>query len=138
MGEYIGVGSQGIARERDDEVIDAGINEGEDIDYPHVAVKAARMIAEGKADRGVFFCGTGMGVAMSANKVKGIRCAMVSEPYSAMMCRRHNDANMISIGARVLGEAPAKMIVRAFLTENFEGGRHQRRVDLITDIENNQ
>ena len=95
-------------------------------------------VARGECELGILICGTGIGIGLAANKVKGIRCAMVSEPYSAMMCRRHNDANMISIGARVLGEAPAKMIVRAFLTENFEGGRHQRRVDLITDIEKNQ
>lgn len=117
---------------------DFGSDGKEACDYPVPARLAAEAVARGECELGILICGTGIGIGLAANKVKGIRCAMVSEPYSAMMCRRHNDANMISIGARVLGEAPAKMIVRAFLKENFEGGRHQRRVDLITDIEKNQ
>ena len=117
---------------------DYGTYTSDSCDYAMFAQRAAKAVVSGECERGILCCGTGIGISIAANKVKGIRCAMVSEPYSAMMCRRHNDANMISIGARVLGEAPAKMIVRAFLTENFEGGRHQRRVDLITDIEKNQ
>ncbi len=114
---------------------DFGTNSGESCDYPVPARLAAEAVAEGRCELGILICGTGVGIGLAANKVKGIRCAMVSEPYSAMMARRHNDANMISIGARVIGEETAKMIVRAFLTEGFEGGRHQRRVDQITQIE---
>ncbi len=114
---------------------DFGTSAGVACDYPVPAKAAAEAIAKGECDLGILICGTGIGIGLAANKVKGIRCAMVSEAFSAMMCRKHNDANMISIGARVIGEETAKMIVRAFLTETFEGGRHQRRVDLITDIE---
>ena len=88
-----------------------------------------------RCELGIVICGTGIGIDLAANKVQGIRRAMASEPYSAMMARQHNNANMIAIGARVLGQETAKMIVRAFLTSSFEGGRHQRRVGQIIDIE---
>ena len=114
---------------------DLGTNEAASCDYPVAGERVARAVAEGRCELGIAICGTGIGIGLAANKVQGIRCAMVSEPYSAMMARRHNDANMISIGARVLGEETAKMIVRTFLTGSFEGGRHQRRVDQIGDIE---
>lgn len=114
---------------------DLGTNEAASCDYPLAGERVARAVAQGRCELGIAICGTGIGIGLAANKVQGIRCAMVSEPYSAMMARRHNDANMISIGARVLGEETAKMIVRTFLTGSFEGGRHQRRVDLIGDIE---
>ena len=114
---------------------DFGSDGKEAYDYPVPAKLAAEAVADGRCELGILICGTGIGIGLAANKVRGIRCAMVSEPYSAMMARQHNDANMMSIGARVLGEATAKMIVRAFLTGQFEGGRHQRRVDLIMDIE---
>jgi len=114
---------------------DMGTNEAASCDYPVAGERVARAVAEGRCELGIAICGTGIGIGLAANKVQGIRCAMVSEPYSAMMARRHNDANMISIGARVLGEETAKMIVRTFLTGSFEGGRHQRRVDQIGDIE---
>lgn len=114
---------------------DMGTNEAASCDYPVAGERVARAVAQGRCELGIAICGTGIGIGLAANKVQGIRCAMVSEPYSAMMARRHNDANMISIGARVLGEETAKMIVRAFLTGSFEGGRHQRRVDQIGDIE---
>ena len=115
--------------------LDFGSDGKEACDYPVPAKLAAEAVADGRCELGILICGTGIGIGLAANKVRGIRCAMVSEPYSAMMARQHNDANMMSIGARVLGEATAKMIVRAFLTGQFEGGRHQRRVDLIMDIE---
>ncbi|NLD34483.1 MAG: ribose 5-phosphate isomerase B [Clostridiales bacterium] len=114
---------------------DLGTNEAASCDYPVAGERVARAVAQGRCELGIAICGTGIGIGLAANKVQGIRCAMVSEPYSAMMARRHNDANMISIGARVLGEETAKMIVRTFLTGSFEGGRHQRRVDQIGDIE---
>lgn len=87
---------------------------------------------------GVLICGTGIGMSLAANKVHGIRAAAVSEVYSAKLTRQHNDANMVCIGARVIGPETAKMIVEAFLTTPFEGGRHQKRVDMITDIENRE
>ena len=114
---------------------DCGPNTDESFDYPASGEKAARAVAEGRCDLGIVICGTGIGIGLTANKVRGIRCAMVSEPYSALMARRHNDANMIAIGARVIGIEVAKLIVRTFLTEKFEGGRHARRVGMIMDVE---
>ena len=87
-------------------------------------------------DFGIVICGTGLGISLAANKVRGIRCCVCSEPYTARMSRAHNDCNMLAFGARVVGLDLAKMIVDTWLTTPFEGGRHQRRVDLITDIEN--
>lgn len=105
-------------------------------DYPVYAEKAARAVASGACDRGILICGTGIGISISANKIKGIRAALCSDCYSAEMTRRHNDANMLAMGARVLGEGLALKIVDTFLTTDFEGGRHKRRVDLITELEN--
>ena len=89
------------------------------------------MIAQGKADKGILCCGTGIGISLAANKVKGIRCANVSDTFSAKMSRAHNDANMLSLGGRVVGVGLALEIVDAWLNTEFEGGRHQRRVDKI-------
>lgn len=114
---------------------DFGTNEPTSCDYPLAGEAAARAVADGRCQLGVVICGTGVGIGISANKVKGIRCGIVSEPYSALMTRQHNDGNMIALGARVVGTEVAKLIVRTFLTAQFEGGRHQRRVDQITDIE---
>ena len=96
---------------------------------------AANAVADGECDRGLVICGTGVGISLAANKVKGIRCVVCSEPYSAQMSRLHNNANMLAFGARVIGPELAKMIARVWLETPFEGGRHQRRVDLITRIE---
>ncbi|MHC1787623.1 MAG: ribose 5-phosphate isomerase B [Christensenellales bacterium] len=115
--------------------LDLGTNETARCDYPLAGEAAARAVADGRCELGVVLCGTGVGIGISANKVKGIRCAIVSEPYSALMSRQHNDANMIALGARVVGSELAKMIVRTFLTGQFEGGRHARRVDQIMAIE---
>lgn len=108
---------------------------GEFKDYPDAARKAAHAVAGGEARFGFLFCGTGIGMAMAANKVPGIRAAVCTEPYSAKMTRMHNDANVLCLGGRVLGTELAKLIVDAFLDADYEGGRHQRRVDLIGDIE---
>lgn len=113
------------------EVIDVGTDSEESVDYPEYAHMAAEKIVSGEADRGILVCGSGLGIGMAANKVSGIRCAMVSEPYSASLARRHNDANMISIGGRTIGEDMSKEIVKVFLTTEFEGGRHERRVNKI-------
>ena len=93
-------------------------------------------MAEGKCDRGIVICTTGIGASITANKVKGVRCALCSEPWSAQMTRRHNDANMLGLGAGCVGPLMARQIVEAFLSWEFEGGRHQRRIDKIAAVEN--
>ena len=114
---------------------DFGTDSTASCDYPVFGARAARAVASGECERGSVICGTGIGMSLVANKVKGIRCALCSEPYSAKLTRLHNDANMLALGARVVGPELAKMIVETFLTTEFEGGRHQRRVDLITAVE---
>lgn len=114
---------------------DFGTYDTASCDYPLYGYKAACAVACGECDRGILICGTGVGIGLAANKVKGIRCVTCSEPYSAQMARKHNNANMISFGARLIGPEMAKMIVKEFLLTEFEGGRHERRVDLLTRIE---
>ena len=125
----------GFLKEKGHEVIDYGTNSTESCDYPVYGEKVARAVAAGEVDQGILICGTGLGISLAANKVKGIRAAVCSEPYTAMMARLHNDCNILAFGARVIGPEMAKMIVRTWLDTEFEGGRHQRRVDLITKIE---
>ena len=117
------------------EVINYGTDSGESVDYPIYGEKAARAVADGQADLGILICGTGIGMSLVANKVRGIRCVVCSEPYSAALSRRHNNTNVLAFGARVIGPELAKMIVDAWLDAEFEGGRHERRVNLIMDIE---
>lgn len=116
-------------------VVNLGTDETASVNYPEYAEKAAKAVLADEGSLGVLICGTGIGMSLAANKVHGIRAAAVSEVYSAKLTRQHNDANMICIGARVIGPETAKMIVEAFLTTPFEGGRHQKRVDMIMDIE---
>ena len=104
-------------------------------DYPDYAAPAARAVASGECDKGILICGTGIGIAIAANKIRGIRAATCSDCFSAEATRRHNDANMLAMGARVLGEGLALKIVDIFLTTPFEGGRHQRRIDKIAALE---
>ena len=106
--------------------------------YPIFGARAAKAVAEGRCDRGILICGTGIGMSLVANKVKGIRCALCSDSYSAKMTRAHNDSNMLAMGARVIGVEVAKEIVAAWLDTPFEGGRHQARVDMITAVENGE
>ena len=106
--------------------------------YPLYGARAAQAVASGECDRGIVICGTGIGMSLVANKVKGSRCALCSDPYSAQMTRAHNDTNMLALGARVIGVELAKMIVEAWLDTPFEGGRHQTRVDMITAVENGE
>ncbi len=113
------------------EVVDFGTYSSESCDYPNFAFAAAESVSRGDCQMGVLICGTGQGIGIAANKVAGIRCGIASETFSAEMLRRHNDANMIAIGARVVGGGVAVRIVEAFLTTEFEGGRHQKRVDMI-------
>ena len=118
------------------EVINVGTDTSDSVNYPEYGEKAARLVASGEADLGVLICGTGVGISLAANKVKGIRCGVCSEATTARLIRQHNDANMIAFGARIVGSELAKDIVKAFLEAEFEGGRHQTRVDMIMDIEN--
>ena len=123
-------------KEQGHECIDFGTDSEERTDYPIYGTKVAEAILDGSIDRGVLICGTGVGISLSANKHPGIRAAVCSEPYTASLTVRHNNANIIAMGARVVGDELAKMIVDAFFNAEYEGGRHQRRLDLITEIEN--
>ena len=114
---------------------DFGTDTADSCDYPVFAARAAKAVASGECDKGIVICGTGIGVSIAANKVKGIRCALCSEPYSAKLTRLHNDSNVLAMGARVIGPELARMIAETWLTTEFEGGRHQRRVDLLTALE---
>lgn len=116
-------------------VIDFGTDGTDSVDYPDYARKVARAVASQEAELGILICGTGIGMSMAANKVKGIRAARCQDCYSARMARRHNNANILTLGDRVLGSGLAREIVSAFLEENFAGDRHQRRVDKIMQLE---
>lgn len=117
---------------------DYGTYTADSCDYPVMAARAAKAVASGECDRGILICGTGVGISLAANKVKGIRCVVCSEPYSAELSRRHNNTNMLALGARVIGTEVARMIAHIWLTTGFDGGRHQRRVDMITALENGE
>ena len=120
------------------EVSDFGTNSKESVDYPIYGKKVADEVAKGKYDGGVLICGTGIGISLAANKVKGIRAAVCSEPYSAKLSKMHNNSNIIAFGARVVGVDLAKMIVKEWTEAKFEGGRHSKRVELISKIENGE
>ena len=116
-------------------VTDVGTFGTESVDYPDIAEKVCADVTSGKADLGIVLCGTGIGISIAANKVKGIRCALCNDVYSAKKAREHNNANVLAMGGRVLGFGPAGEIVRAFVESSFEGGRHARRVNKIMAIE---
>ena len=118
------------------EYIDFGTHSTASVDYPDMALPACDAVVSGQCSKALLFCGTGVGISMAANKVKGIRAALCGDCYSAEMTRRHNDANILAMGARVLGPGLALKIVDTFLNTEFEGGRHARRIALISDIEN--
>lgn len=119
------------------EVVDFGINEPGSVDYPDYALPVAEAVAGGKADKGILICGTGIGMSICANKVKGIRCALCSDTFSARATREHNDANVLAFGERVVGGGLALDIVDAFLDTPFSNAeRHVKRIDKITAIEN--
>ena len=122
----------------DVEYVDFGTDSEESCDYPVYGEAAANAVARGECDLGILICGTGIGISISANKVKGIRAALCSDCFSAEMTRRHNDANMLCMGARVLGTGLALKIVDTFLASDFDGGRHAKRIALISDIESRQ
>ena len=114
---------------------DFGTNSTESCDYPDFALLAAEAVANGECERGILICSTGIGVSMVANKVPGVRCAHCHDCYCAEFTRLHNDANVLAMGAKVVGVGYALKVVEKFLTTEFEGGRHQRRVDKITAVE---
>lgn len=116
-------------------VRDFGTYSTESCDYPDFAEAAARAVSAGECERGIVICTTGIGVSIAANKVRGVRCALCGDPLSAEMTRRHNDANMLAMGAGIIGRNLALSIVDRWLDTEFEGGRHQRRVDKITALE---
>lgn len=115
--------------------IDFGTDSETSSDYPVYGRLAAQAVADGRCEKGIIFCGTGIGMSITANKVPGIRCAVCSECFSAVLSRNHNDTNMLALGARVVGSGLARMIVTQWLDAGFEGGRHQKRVELMMEIE---
>lgn len=124
--------------EQNIQYIDVGTNSTESCDYPEFAVKASNAVNSGECERGIICCGTGVGIAIAANKIHGIRCVCCSEPFSAKLSRHHNDTNMLALGSRVVGVELAKMIVNEFLNSEFDGERHSYRLDMIKKIEDAQ
>ena len=120
------------------EVVDFGTNSTERFDYPISGYAVGKAVASGDVDLGVLICGTGVGISLAANKVHGVRACVCSEPYSAKLSREHNNTNIIAFGTRVVGPELAKMIVDEWLGAEFQGGRHQRRIDMIAEIEETQ
>lgn len=123
-------------KEKGHEVVNYGIDKVESCNYPVYGEKVARAVVANEVDRGILICGTGVGISISANKVKGVRAVVCSEPLSARLSRQHNDTNILAFGARIIGIETAKMIIDEWLAAEFEGGRHQTRVNLMMDIEN--
>lgn len=120
------------------EVTDVGTDSPERFNYPISGYKVAKLVASGEVDGGVLICGTGVGISLAANKVHGIRVCVCSDPYTARLSKQHNNTNIIAFGARVIGIETAKMIVDEWLDARFEGGRHQTRIDMLTEIETTQ
>ncbi len=123
------------ATELGHECFDCGVHEGDWNQYPIFSARVAKRVLSGEAERGIVICGTGVGVSLVANKFKGIRCALCGDCYTAKYTRLHNDANMLAMGARVVGPELAKMIMETFLDTGYEGGHHQLRVDMIAAVE---
>jgi len=125
-------------KEKGIEVVNVGTDSTERFDYAVSGYRIARLVADGEVDGGIAICGTGIGISLAANKVRGIRACVCSEPYSARLSKMHNNSNIIAFGARVVGVEMAKMIVEEWLSASFEGGRHARRVAQIMEIEKTQ
>lgn len=146
----IGIGNDHVAVEYKNEITNYivnkygykvknyGTDESTRFDYPISGEKVANALNKGEIDYGILICGTGVGISLSANKVNGIRAVVCSEPYTAKLSREHNNTNILCFGSRVIGIELAKMIVDVWLTTDFEGGRHQKRIDMISQIENKQ
>lgn len=114
---------------------DFGSYDGQAVDYPEIAIQVAHAVTNGEAEKGILCCGTGIGISIAANKVKGVRAAVISDEFCAEMSRRHNDANILCMGGRVINDEKAVKFADIFLNTPFDGGRHARRVDMITKIE---
>lgn len=123
-------------QEQGHEVVNYGTDESTRCDYPVYGEKVGRAVTAGDVDRGILICGTGLGISLAANKVRGVRAVVCSEPCTARLSRQHNDANVLAFGARIIGIEMAKMIVETWLSTEFEGGRHQRRVEMVMEMEN--
>ena len=123
--------------EKGHEILDLGCNFTDSVDYPKYGRLVGEAVVEKKADKGIVICGTGIGISIAANKVKGVRAALCTNTTMARLTREHNDANVLSMGARMVGDILALEMVEVFLTTDFEGGRHARRIDKITEYENN-
>lgn len=124
-----------VLRDKGYKILDLGTNDAEvSVDYPVYAKEAALLVAEGKADRGIVCCGSGIGVSIVSNRVRGVRCALCMDENMAELSRRHNDANMLALGGRLLDVEKAKRIMESWLETKFEGGRHKRRIDMIDGI----
>ena len=121
-------------RERNVKFVDLGTNSTESVDYPVYGKACAEAVASGKAERGIVICGTGIGIAIAANKVKGIRCGLCTSVEMAKLTRQHNNANMLAMGGRILETETAFAIVDAFIDTQFEGGRHKRRTDMLDEM----
>lgn len=129
--DYIMKGLEGSGHE----LVDFGVNSGDSVDYPDYAKAVAEKVADKSLDLGIVICGTGIGIGIAANKVKGIRCALIYDEFSARMAKRHNNANMLSLGARTLGDEKTLFMIKAFLEEEYEGARHEKRLKKIHEIE---
>ncbi|CEG94169.1 ribose 5-phosphate isomerase B [Propionibacterium freudenreichii] len=129
---------KGYLQDKGHEVIDVGTHSTESVDYPIYGAAAARKVADGEAVTAIVVCGTGVGIGIAANKVHGIRCAITSDVYTARMSRAHNNANALALGGRVIADGLAEEIVDVWLATDFEGGRHARRVNEITALEDGQ
>lgn len=130
--EYV----KGILLERHETVTDVGTNSTESVDYADFGLKVAELVSQGEVEKGILVCGTGIGMSIIANKVKGARASLISDLYTAIQSRRHLDANILVLGGRVTGKGLAEEIVKAWLDTPFEGGRHQKRIDKINAWEN--
>nr|WP_315023691.1 ribose 5-phosphate isomerase B [uncultured Aminipila sp.] len=116
------------------EVLDLGTNTTDSVDYPEYGKACGEAVASGKVERGIVCCGTGIGISIAANKVKGVRCALCTDAHMAEMTRKHNDANILAMGGRIIDVETAKNITQTWLDTEFEGGRHQRRVDMLNNM----
>jgi len=121
-------------REAGHEVTDLGTNGPESVDYPEYGARLANVVASGEAERGIVVCGSGIGISIAVNRNPGCRCARVSDPLSAQLAREHNDANVLALGARLIGSDMARACAAVFLDTDFAGGRHQRRVDQLSNL----
>lgn len=120
------------------EVVDFGTNSNESCDYPEFGYKVAKAVQSGECEKGIVICSTGIGISISANKVKGIRCSLCTNEFTAEMTRRHNDSNVLAMGAKVVSFEEMKKIIKIYFSTDFEGGRHANRVNKITQIENDE